>query len=68
MQAFREELIDAALAGERALFYAFGFALEGFAVHHMLPPPVLADFSSLPQGSRCFCIAWELVEHVYASS
>jgi hypothetical protein len=68
MQAFRDELVEAALAGERALFYAFGFSLDSFAVQHMIDglmvaPRVLAAFGTTDVGKRCIRVAWELVEH-----
>jgi hypothetical protein len=68
VQAFRDEIVDAVLAGERALFYAFGFALEGFTVQHMLNSvtdegQVLHAFGGTDIGQRCIRIAWELSEH-----
>lgn len=65
VQGFKEELTEAILAGERALFYAFNFDLRRFEAHHMLvsQASAAAALGRAPPGQWCVRVAWELLEH-----
>ena len=66
LQTFQQEVTEALLSAERAIYYALSFGLDSYKVQHIINSAVdtnevLESFGSTQEGQRCIHVAWNLV-------
>lgn len=66
LQALRDAITEGVLTGERAIFYAFAFALPSFRVHHVMTAQATSKLFHDPAGHAAIKLGWDLVDPMCA--
>ena len=62
LQVLKDTITEGVLTGERAIFYAFGFSLPSFKVHHIITAQMSTKLYKAPAGHAALKIAWDMVD------